>query len=141
MTTAEPDPFARPEDVRTALNVVFTESQERQCEMLLEGVSAIMRSRLPLLDSWLAQGLVSPVLARDCAIDMARTRIDITRARGLKSEQLPEHTVEFRDVPLTGADVTADWQDLLTPSEHRDSQTRGAWTIRPGVPCPRRPSL
>jgi hypothetical protein len=124
-------PFAVPDDVATMLNVVFTDGQVAQCGMLLAGVSAIMRSRLPLLDDWLTAGSVDPVLAHLCACEMASSRIDVTRARGLKSEQLPEHTVIFRDVDLSSVDVSEQWIDLLTPHDERDDRGR-AFSILPG---------
>lgn len=124
-------PYATPDDVAITLNVVFDDGQKAQCTRLLAGVSAIMRSRLPLLDSWLATGKVDQILAQQCAIDMASSRINVTQARGLKSEQHPEYTVVFADGPLSGVDVTDDWRGLLTPPETRDEPQR-AFSVRPG---------
>jgi hypothetical protein len=125
-------PYAQPSDVATLLKVTFDAAETTQCEMVLEAVSASMRSRLPDLDAWIAAGLTDPVLAKFCAIAMARQFIDVVDVGNVKSETHPEHTIVFRDI--TGGeelDVPDSWIDRLTPY---DTRTRGgrAFSIRPG---------
>lgn len=126
-----PGPYATPGDVATFLKVKFDPAEEQQCLMVLAAVSAIMRSRLPDLDTWITGGLTDPVLATFCAITMANSCIQVTEVGNVKSETHPEHTIVFRDVAESDVDLTDRWIELLTPHETR---TRGgrAFSIRPG---------
>lgn len=126
------DPFATPEDVATVLKVAFDEADTLQCRMVLAAVSASMRSRLPSLDSWIAQGLTDPVLAQFCAVTMTRDCVQVVDAGNVKSEQHPEHTIVFRDfTDEDDLEVPDSWIDRLTPHELRRSRGRPI-SIRPG---------
>jgi hypothetical protein len=124
-------PHATPGEVATFLKVTFDPAEEQQCLMVLAAVSAIMRSRLPDLDTWIADGLTDPVLVAFCAVTMANGCIQVTEVGNVKSETHPEHTIVFRDVAESDVDLTDRWIELLTPHETR---TRGgrAFSIRPG---------
>jgi hypothetical protein len=118
--------------VKTLLKVEFDEADNLQCTMVLAAVSASMRSRLPSLDTWIADGSTDPVLATFCAVAMTKECIDVVDVGNVKSEQHPEHTIVFRDV-TDGAelDVPESWIDRLTPHQLRSSGRRPI-SIRPG---------
>lgn len=123
--------YATPGDVATFLKVSFDPAEERQCLMVLAAVSAIMRSRLPDLDTWISGGLTDPVLATFCAVTMANSCIQVTEVGNVKSETHPEHTIVFRDVAESEVDVSERWIELLTPHETRAREGR-PFSIRPG---------
>lgn len=126
------EPYATPEDVATILKVAFDQADTLQCRMVLAAVSASMRSRLPSLDSWIAQGLTDPTLAQFCAITMTLDCVQVVDAGNVKSEQHPEHTIVFRDFGDEGdLEVPDSWIDRLTPHETRSRDGR-AFSIRPG---------
>lgn len=125
------EPFAAPSDVEDLVNVTFDAGETRQCRMVLAAVSAVMRSRLPALDTWIAQGLTDPVLATFCAATKTKDLVDVIEAGNVKSEAHPEHTVTFRDFDESDIDLSDRWLDLLTPSDLRDQSGR-AFSIRPG---------
>lgn len=125
-------PYATPEDVSTLLKVAFDEADTQQCLLVLAVVSASMRSRLPSLDSWIAQGLTDPILAMGCAFAMTKDCVQIVDAGNVKSETHPEHTIVFRDfTDEDELDVPASWIDRLTPNQLRRSRGRPI-SIRPG---------
>lgn len=123
-------PFATSDDVATLLTVTFDQAEELQCTMILAAISAAMRSRLPDLDTWIADGLTDPVLAKFAACDIAKTYVQVTKTGGVKSETHPEYAVVFQDVTGRGVDLT-EWADLLTPSANRNARGR-AFSIHPG---------
>jgi hypothetical protein len=125
-------PFATTTDVATLLKVTFDTAEELQCGMVLAAISAAMRSKLPDLDTWIADGLTDPVLANFVACDIAKQYIQVVKTGGVKSEQHPEYTVVFQDITATGVEsVLADWIDLLTPASNRRGRSR-AFSIHPG---------
>lgn len=123
-------PFATPTDVATLLKVTFDDAETLQCEMVLAAISAVMRSRLPDLDTWIADDLTDATLAKFVACDVAKQYIQVTKVAGVKSETHPEYTVVFQDVTSAGMDL-GDWIDLLTPASNRSARGK-AFSIHPG---------
>jgi hypothetical protein len=125
-------PFAEPSDVATLLKVAFDTAETLQCEMVLAAISAAMRSRLPDLDTWIADGGTDVVLAKFAACDIAKSYIHVVKVAGVKSETHPEYTIVFQDVDGAGLDTAvSDWIDLLTPASNRTARGR-AFSIHPG---------
>ncbi|MGB3443886.1 MAG: hypothetical protein WBA97_34545 [Actinophytocola sp.] len=123
-------PFATTTDVATLLKVTFDSAEELQCEMVLAALSAALRSTLPDLDTWIANGGTDPVLAKFAVCDLAKGYIQVVRTGNIKSEAHPEYQVVFQDVPKGGVDVS-DWIDLLTPASNRSARGK-AFSIHPG---------
>lgn len=125
-------PFATPDDVATLLKVTFDTAETAQCEMVLDAISAAMRSTIPQLDTWIADGSTDPILAKFAACDIAKDYIQVTKAAGVKSETHPEYAVVFQDVDGASLeDAVGKWTDLLTPASNRTARGR-AFSIHPG---------
>jgi hypothetical protein len=122
--------FAEPTDVATLLKVTFDDAETLQCAMVLAAISAAIRSKLPELDDWIADGLTDPVLAKFAVCDIAKGYIQVVTVGGVKSETHPEYAIVFQDLPRSGMDL-GDWIDLLTPASNRSARGR-AFSIHPG---------
>ena len=124
--------YALPSDVAIRLclgSTGFDEDEEAQCQALLEDVSAIMRTRLPSLDTWILGALVDAGTAKAVACWVAMECITVANVGvGTSSETHPEHAVTIRSA--AGLDLTDAQIDQLTPAS---AKTRGrAFSIRPG---------
>jgi hypothetical protein len=120
--------YATPDDVATLLKVTFSPEDNLQCQMVLDGVSAIFRSRLPSLDTWIATGLVDPALPRFATVQVTKNLIDVTNMNGKSRERVGDYEVTFRDVGASTVDAVDEWLEVLTPAL---AQSR-AFSIRPG---------
>lgn len=122
--------YASTTDVADRLGLDFDEREERQCEALLEDVSAIMRARLPSLDTWITDALTDPAVAKTVCCWIAMGAITaVSTGVGVTSETHPEHAVTISTAAAAGLDLTSDQISLLTPI----STTGGrAFSIHPG---------
>jgi len=109
--------YALPSDVAIRLGLGatgFDEDEEAQCQALLEDVSAIMRARLPSLDTWITDLLVEADLAKAACAWLAMECITVaTTGVGKSGETHPEHAVTIRST--AGLTVSDDLADQLTP--------------------------
>jgi hypothetical protein len=127
--------YALPSDVAIRLGLGasgFDEDEEAQATALLEDVSAIMRARLPSLDTWITDLLVDSGTAKAVCCWLAMECITVaTTGVGKSGETHPEHAVTIRSA--AGLDLTDAQIDQLTPAS---AKTRGrAFSIRPGGDC------
>jgi hypothetical protein len=121
--------YAEPGDVSVRLGVDFSPAETSQATALLADVSEIMRARLPELDTWIADGLVTAELARAVACQVAMQAITVAGAGvGIRSETHPEYSVTFTDAATAGLDLTEAQRDLLTPKRQRNRP----FSITPG---------
>ncbi|GAA3877851.1 hypothetical protein GCM10022243_48200 [Saccharothrix violaceirubra] len=124
--------YALPSDVATRLGLGgsgFDEDEESQALALLEDVSAVMRSRLPLLDTWITAGLVGADTAKAVACWLAMECITVaTTGVGKSGETHPEHAVTIRSA--AGLDLSDAQVAQLTPAGARGSGR--PFSIRPG---------
>lgn len=129
--------YALPSDVATRLGLGpdgFDETDEGQCLALLEDVSEIMRARLPLLDTWITNGVVTAKLARTVACWLAMQCINVvTVGVGSTNQTHPEHSVTIASAAASGVDLTDAQIDMLTPSTAKPSGR--AFSVRPGGDC------
>lgn len=120
--------YATPDDVATLLKVTFSPQDQLQCQLVLDGVSAIFRSRLPSLDIWLATGQVDPALVRFATVQVTKNLIDVTNMNGKSRERVGDYEVTFRDVGASTIDAVDEWLEVLTPA----ASCSRAFSIRPG---------
>lgn len=109
--------YALPSDVAIRLGLGangFDEDEELQAQALLDDVGAIMRSRLPSLDTWITDTLVDPATAKAVCCWLAMECITVaTTGVGKSGETHPEHAVTIRSA--AGLDLTDAQIDQLTP--------------------------
>lgn len=127
--------YALPSDVAIRLglgNDGFDEDEDAQCQALLEDVSAVMRARLPSLDTWISSALVEAGTAKAVCCWLAMECITVTNTGvGVSGETHPEHAVTIRSA--AGLDLTDAQVDQLTPSS---AKGRGRpFSIRPAGDC------
>jgi hypothetical protein len=92
----------------------FDEDEEAQAQALLDDVGAVMRSRLPSLDTWITDALVDPDTAKAVCCWLAMECITVaTTGVGKSGETHPEHAVTIRSA--AGLDLTDAQIDQLTP--------------------------
>lgn len=123
--------YALPSDVAIRLGLGaagFDEYEEAQATALLEDVSAIMRARLPSLDTWITDLLVDSGTAKAVCCWLAMECITVANVGvGTSSETHPEHAVTIRSA--AGLDLTDAQIDQLTPPS---AKGRGRpFSIRP----------
>ena len=127
--------YALPSDVATRLGIGaqgFDADEEAQCQALLEDVSAIMRARLPSLDTWITSALVDPGTAKAVCCWVAMECITVANTGAGKSgETHPEHAVTIRST--AGLSLSDDYADQLTPPSAKTSGR--PFSVRPGGDC------
>lgn len=123
--------YALPSDVAIRLGLGangFDEDEEAQAQALLDDVGAIMRSRLPSLDTWITDALVDSGTAKAVCCWLAMECITVaTTGVGKSGETHPEHAVTIRSA--AGLDLTDAQIDQLTPPSAKASGR--PFSIRP----------
>ncbi|MDF2968950.1 MAG: Phage protein Gp19/Gp15/Gp42 [Nocardioidaceae bacterium] len=124
--------YATTTDVATRLGIDgFDDVEDAQCQALLEDVSEIMRARLPSLDTWITDALVTAGLAKTVACWLAMQCINVVNVGvGTSSETHPEHAVTISNAASTGVDLTDAQIDMLTPASLKVGGK--PFSIRPG---------
>jgi hypothetical protein len=122
--------YAASTDVADRLGFDFDAREIRQCEALLEDVSAIMRARLPSLDADIALLKVEAGLAKAvcCRVTMLAITV-VNTGVGVTSETHPEHAVTISTAAAAGLDLTDDQISQLTPPVTTGGR---AFSIHPG---------
>lgn len=122
--------FCTPVEVATRTGAEFSDAEHIQVAMLCDDVSAMIRARRPLIDTWLASGAMPErvVTAVACQV-VARVLTTIaTGGVGLRSETHPEYSYELTSSAAAGLNLTKAELALLTPSSGRDRP----FSIQPG---------
>lgn len=116
-------PLCTPDDVATMLGVdPYPEGAERdQVLWLCVRVSGLIRSKRPLIDTWIAQGLLDADLVNGVACQVvARLLTTIsTGGVGIRSEQHPEYSYELTASAAAGFNLTKAELADLTPAVGR----------------------
>jgi hypothetical protein len=134
------DPFATVDDVATALMRPLTAAETARAASDVLVASALIRSRLPLIDQWIADGQLDPILARQVVVDMV-VRV-LRNPKGMKQVQQtagPYSTSGTWDPDQVGGRVyvTADDLALLEPAETpTPAPPAGTILARPGLAPP-----
>lgn len=110
-------PYATVEDVAIRLATSYSGDQEAQVEALIADISSYMRSVRPLLDQWIAAGLVSADAARAvCCQATARMLTSVhTGGMGVIGESHPEYSYQLSQAAAAGMLLTEDELNALTP--------------------------
>lgn len=111
-------PLVTPQHVADRLADEYAGAELTQVLALCGDVSALIRSRLPRVDEWLADGSLSPdaVVAVGCQI-VARALTSIaTGGVGVRSETHPEWSFELAASTANGLSLTNREVLTLTPA-------------------------
>lgn len=108
-----------PLQVAVRLGVEYADDELRQVEALCDDVSALIRSRLPLIDTWIADGLLSLGAVVAVAVQVvARCLTSIsTGGVGVRSVQHPEYGYELTSSTASGLALTNREVSMLVPAE------------------------
>jgi hypothetical protein len=115
-------PFCTPRQVAEAAGEDPFEGAElemaaRQCR----AVSAMIRSRRPLIDTWIADGDLDAELVLEVACQVVSRVLTTlkTGGVGIRSEQHPEYSYELTASAAAGLNLTKAELVLLTPTAGR----------------------
>jgi hypothetical protein len=135
-----PDPFATVDDVATDLMRPLTTAEAARADTGVTVASAIIRSRLPLIDQWITEGELDPVLPRQVVVD-AVVRV-LRNPNGMKQVQQtagPFSSGGSWDTDQVGGRVyiTDDELAMLEPaSSPTPTPPAGTVIARPGLAPP-----
>lgn len=116
-------PLCTPDDVADRLGVSYEQggAEYRQVEVFCGDVSALIRARRPLVDTWIADGQIDPDLVVGIAAQ-AVARLLTTAATGgvgLRGETHPEYSYELTASAAAGLNLTKAELTNLTPAAGR----------------------
>lgn len=122
--------FATALNVAARLGTTFTGQETIQAEALLEDVAEEIRSRLPSIDMWIAEGRTRPGTARKISVDIVEAYLNGS-GLGVRSRTHPELADQYTDAAAAGL-VPSEAQLLqLTPEDARTTVGR-PFSIFPG---------
>lgn len=121
--------FATSENVANRLGTTFTAQDMIQADGLLEDVAEEIRSRLPYIDLWIAEGRVSAGLARKISVDIVEPYLNGS-GLGVRSRTHPELADQYDESASSGLVPTDEQLARLTPVELRSDRGK-AFSIRP----------
>lgn len=122
-------PFALPADVAARLNTTFDDGQEQQVRLLLQDISALVRTKSPGIDDRIVSGEVDSdlALAVACQIVIRVTSAVDHGGASVVSETYPEYAYQLAQAVAAGLAMTDDEIDLLSGVPERR-----AFSIIPG---------
>lgn len=117
-------PLCDPFDVGVRLGTAYGEDTAEYLQVLAicEDVSGMIRTRRPLVDEWVATGVLaeSVVVAVACQV-VARVLTTVTQGGvGVRSETHPEFSYELTASAAAGLNLTKAEINLLTPAGKRE---------------------
>lgn len=116
-------PLCKVQDVADQLGTTFEQggADYRQVEAFCTLVSALIRARRPLVDQWIAEGVLDPDLVTGVAVQVvARLRTTAeTGGVGLRGETHPEYSYELTASAAAGLNLTKAELTALTPAAGR----------------------
>jgi hypothetical protein len=128
-----PASFATPVDVGIWLKTTFTANTPEYAQMdrFLGAISRLIRKRLPLIDTWIADGKLDHEWVRDVTCQVAsRLLSSVEVGAGYESEQYPEWSYRLSAAAAAGLHLTdAELADLTPEAEGRRGR---AFSIIPG---------
>jgi len=122
--------FATAVNVANRLGTTFTAEETIQADSLLEDVAEEIRSRLPSIDTWIAEGKTRAGTARKISVDIVEAYLNGS-GLGVRSRTHPELADMYTDAAAAGLVPSDDQLKQLTPEASRDSRGR-AFSILPG---------
>lgn len=122
-------PFATPSDVANRLNTTYDDGQTQKVTLLLQDVSALMRSKSPGVDDRIANGEVDSDLALAVACQILIRVAEAVEHGGTPviSETYPEYAVQLGRLDAAGLAMTDDEISLLS-----GVPPKRAFSITPG---------
>lgn len=121
--------FATALNVAIRLGVTFTAEETIRANGLLEDVADEIRSRLPDIDTWIAEAKISVGIARKVSVDIVEAYLNGS-GLGVLRRAHPELSDEYTDAAANGLVPTDDQIDRLTPASAKASAGR-PFSIRP----------
>lgn len=122
--------FATSTNVANRLGTQFTAAEMIQVNDLLEDVAEEIRSRLPQIDTWVAEAKITPGIARKISVDIVEAYLNGS-GLGVLRRSHPELQDEYTDAAANGLVPTDEQLDRLTPADTKAKSTR-AFSIIPG---------
>ncbi len=115
-------PLVTPADVGERLGVTYVDPELTQVTALCRDVSALIRSRRPLIDQWIAEGQIDSDTVVAVAVQIvARALTSIsTGGVGVRSEQHPEYSYELTSSTAAGLNIGNRELAMLTPFGFRN---------------------
>lgn len=112
-----------PEQVGVRLGVEYEGTELAQVSALCDDVSALIRSRRPQVDQWIADGLLSAdTVVAVAAQVVARALTSVTTGGvGIRSEQHPEYSYELTSSTAAGLNLSNREFAMLTPPGLRNT--------------------
>jgi hypothetical protein len=122
--------FCVPSEVAVRTGATFDDATHIQVAMLCDDVSAMIRARRPLIDTWIAAGSLPErvVSAVACQVVSRVLTTTATGGVGLRSETHPEYSYELTSSAAAGLNLTKAELALLTPLSGRERP----FSIQPG---------
>jgi hypothetical protein len=115
--------FATAKNVADRLGVEHTAQEVIRTDSLLEDVADEIRSRLPSIDTWIADGKVTAGIARKVSVDIVEAYLNGS-GLGVRSRAHPEMTDQYTDAAANGLVPTEEQLSQLTPSEEKEEVRR-----------------
>ena len=115
------------------LGTTFTAQDTIQADALLEDVAEEIRSRLPSIDTWIAEGKTRAGTARKISVDIVEVYLNGS-GLGVRSRAHPELADQYTDAAAAGLVPSVAQLEQLTPQESRTSSGR-PFSILPGGIC------
>ena len=125
--------FATALNVANRLGTTFTAQDTIQADALLEDVAEEIRSRLPSIDTWIAEGKTRAGTARKISVDIVEAYLNGS-GLGVRSRAHPELADQYTDAAAAGLVPSVAQLEQLTPQESRTSSGR-PFSILPGGIC------
>jgi len=115
-------PLVTPQDVGTRLGTTYSGIELDQVTALCADVSALIRSRRPLIDEWITDGLIDSAAVVAVAVQVvARALTSITTGGvGIRAEQHPEYSYELTSSTASGLNLSNRELAMLTPYGFRN---------------------
>lgn len=101
-------------------NVTYEDAELAQVSAMCDDVSALIRSRLPLIDQWISDGEMSKdAVVAVAAQVVARALTSVrTGGVGVRSEAHPEYSYELTATTANGLALTNREVAMLVPRSH-----------------------
>ncbi|MCF7548163.1 Gp19/Gp15/Gp42 family protein [Pseudonocardia sp. WMMC193] len=115
-------PLVTPDDVSVRLAAAYEGAELQQVQSLCDDVSALIRSRRPQVDEWLATGRLDSATVVAVGVQVvARALTSITTGGvGIRSEQHPEYSYELTSSTASGLNLSNRELAMLTPTDERN---------------------
>jgi hypothetical protein len=118
--------FATPTDVAIRMLTSFTAEETLQAQALLDDASSELRTRRPLIDTWITSGDVSAGQAKKICCEAVMAYLNGAGV-GIESRAHPELSDRYTSAASSGISFTEDQLNSVTP----DVKESRPFSIRP----------